>query len=158
VNEHIIAFTPRTEYNNQQVTPLPWGQDEWKLFYSFKYNMRETVTPLLKRINVRYETYAKWMETLDNRCSIHTGFYPQGYKNYLSHCFLVSSDCKSLVQLLFSLLPATPFIMDVGDQLLILVNVSSQKITNLFCTVYHMKVKKIITTFSQAVAIFHYQH
>jgi len=158
VNEHIVVFTPRTEYSNQQLTPLLWGKDEWKLFYSFKYNMRKTVTPLLKKINVRYETYAKWMETLHNHCSIHTGFYPEGYKNYLSHCFLVSSDYRSLLQPLFSLLPATPFIMEVGDQLLIFVNVPSPQITNLFCTIYHMKVKKIITTFSQAVVIFHYQH
>jgi len=158
VNEHIVEFTPRIEYSNQQLTPLPWEKDEWKLFYAFKYNMRKTVTPLLKKINVRYETYAKWMETLENHCSIHTGFYPEGYKNYSSHCFLVSSDCRSLVQPLFSLLPTTSFIMEVGDQLLIFTNVPSPEITNLFCTVYHMKVKRIITIFSQAVVIFHYQH
>ncbi|MBU6999105.1 MAG: winged helix-turn-helix domain-containing protein, partial [Theionarchaea archaeon] len=50
---------------------LDWGEDQWKIYSIFNLNMRRTVTNLLQKALVRYETYAKWKEDLDIHCTVH---------------------------------------------------------------------------------------
>ncbi len=147
--EQVSAFTPRKpEYKNRTLTSLPWGEDEWTLFHAFQFNLKQRVTPLLRKIKVRYEVYSTWMKTLEEYSTINTGFYPQGYGNYDSHCFLFFTDYEESVKSLFSSLPVTPSLMKVGNQLLVFVNVTSPEISrNLFCTLYDMKVKEMVKAF-----------
>jgi DNA-binding Lrp family transcriptional regulator len=159
--EEVERFTPaRTEFKDRTLAPrLGWGKDEWKLFRAFKFNMRRKVTPMLRRIRVRYETYTKWSIDLENHSTIHVGFYPEGYQTYMTYCFLFYSDYESTVKSLFSSFPTTPFIVEIGNHLMTFTNMISSQITRqLFCTVYDMKKKGIIKGFKQAVAVFHCQH
>ena len=134
--------------------PLHWGPDEWKLYHAFKPNLRQKVTPLLRKIKVRYEPYTKWRESLEDHCTVHTEFYPEGLKTYLRHCFLFSPNDRSTVQKLFSLFPTTSVITEVGDQVLVYTHVYSSDITRkLFCTIYDMQTVKIIKESSQAVVL-----
>ncbi|MBU7029447.1 MAG: winged helix-turn-helix domain-containing protein [Theionarchaea archaeon] len=144
------------EYKNRVLPHLPWEKDEWKLYHAFKYNLRRKVTPLLKKINVRYETYMKWMETLETYCSTHTGFYPEGYNTYMSYCFLFVTDAKE-VHSLFSLVPTTPFIIGLGHHLLVFASIPSLHVTRMSCLIYHMKAKNLIREYKQAVVLFHHQ-
>jgi hypothetical protein len=157
---HLKTFAPRREYNNRRIAlPLDWGKDEWKLFETFNHYMRKKVTPALRKIKVRYETYMRWMKTLEDHCTIHTGFYPQGYEKYLHHCFLFHTDHHQSVQSLFSFLPTTPFIMELNSQLLIFASTASPDVARtLFCVIYNMKTKEMIKRFSHVVVLFHWQH
>jgi hypothetical protein len=150
----------RSEYKVRRTAPpLNWQEDEWKLFHAFKYNMRRKVTPTLRKINVRYETYSTWTTTLEEHSTIHVGFYPEGYQNFMTYCFLFSSDHETSVKSLFSSFPTTPFVVEVGNQLMVFVNMISSEITRkLFCAIYDMKRKEMIKGFKQAVAVFHCQH
>jgi hypothetical protein len=155
---HTVVPVP-TEYSRHPAPPLNWGKDEWTLFCTFNHCMRKKVTPAIRKIKVRYETYAAWMNTLKDHCTIHTGFYPEGYHNYLSNCFLFHTDHPQSVQALFSFLPTTPFIMELPDQLLVFTSTISPDITrNLFCTIYDMKTSRIIKRFSHVVTLFHARH
>ncbi|MBU7027369.1 MAG: winged helix-turn-helix transcriptional regulator [Theionarchaea archaeon] len=158
VYEQLDRFTPlREEYRNRRVTDLYWGEDEWKLFYAFN-SLRKKVTPALREIKVTYETYTKWMKTLEDYCTIHTGFYPGGYENYSCHCFLFFTDYEESVKSLFSLFPTTSFIMELDKQLLVFTYVTSPKVKrNLFCLLYDMETKKMIKGFRQAMVLFHSQ-
>ncbi|MBU7019383.1 MAG: hypothetical protein HXS44_17890 [Theionarchaea archaeon] len=161
IYEQMHRFTPvRTEDKNRLLAPpLDWGDDEWKLYHAFKYNLRRKVTPTLRKIGVRYEAYGKWAEDLEDHCSIHVGFYPEGYRNYMTYCFVFSSDHEQSLQSIFSLFPTTPFIVEMGNQLMVFVNMISSEITRkLFCTIYDIKRKEMIKGFKEAVAVFHWQH
>ena len=105
VYDELIEFSPRrSEDKTRELAPLlQWGEDEWELFHSFKNDFRKSITPILRKTKVRYETYYHWMKSLENHCTIHTGFYPQGYTTYLSHCFLLFSDYEYTVKTIFSL-------------------------------------------------------
>lgn len=153
-------FAPSTEYKERTLAPtLDWGEDEWKLFHAFKFRMRKKVTSTLRKIDVRYETYTKWMEDLKTHCTIHVGFYPRGYDTYMTYCFLFSSDHERAVRSLFSHFPTTPFIVEVGNQLMVFANlISSELNRKLFCLIYDMEQKKMIKGYSQAVAVFHCHH
>jgi hypothetical protein len=99
------------------------------------------------------------MKTLQDHCTIHTGFYPEGYHNYSSYCFLFHTDHIQSVKSLFSFLPTTPFIIELPHQLLILVNViSPDVIRNMFCTIYDMKTSHIIKKCNHAVTLYHGYH
>ena len=156
---YIHMGTPVPEYKARTPAPLTWGEDDWILFCSFKYSMRKKVTPTMKKIKVRYETYSEWMKALKDHCTIHTGFYPEGYHNYLSYCFLFHTDHPQSVQSLFSFLPTTPFIMELPHQLLVFISTISSDITrNLLCTIYDMKTSHIIKKFNHAVTLYHVYH
>ncbi len=156
-HEQIAAFTPKeAEYKNRTQVSLPWDKDEWTLFHAFKSNLRQKVTPLLRKIKVRYETYSLWMKTLENYCTIHTGFYPQGHENYESHCFLFFTDYEESLKSLFSSFPVTVFLMEVGTQLLVFVKVTSSRVSrDLFCTLYDLKVREMIKAFQQSSVLSH---
>ena len=153
INEKIKEFTPAQRKSKTRTSPyLTWDNDEWKLYHAFKSNMRQKITPTLRKINVRYETYREWMGTLDTHCTIHTEFYPEGCKTYLSCCFFFSSNHKLTVQSLFSLFPISSRITDIGDQLFVTTHLPFPHIARrVFCTIYDLKTVKMIKKFKQAV-------
>jgi len=156
VYEQLNQFTPlQKEYKNRQLTSLDLDKDEWKLFSAFNF-MRRTVTPLLRKINVGYETYTKWMKTLENHCTVHTGFYPEGLKTYLSFCFLFFTDYEELVKSLFSFFPTTSFITELDKQLLVFTHATSSNVKRkLICLIYDMQTKQMIKGFKHAVILSH---
>jgi hypothetical protein len=147
---------PSIEYKNRRQAPfLPWGDNEWKLFHTFKNNMRKTVTPELKKIKIRYEVYTKWKVDLREYCTVHIGFYTEGYQNYMHHCFLFSSDHEELIRSIFSFFPTTSVITELEDHLLVSAYViSSDAQRALFCTIYDMKIKRMIERFSHAIILY----
>jgi hypothetical protein len=155
-SHQIEKFTPHKEYRNRTLAPaLTWGEDQWKIYYAFKDNTRKTATTTLKKIGVRYEEYVTWMKDLKTHCTYHTGFYPDGYYTYLTYCFLFSTDYEQTVKNLFSSFPTTPFIMEVGDNILVFTNVVLSELKRkLFCCIYDMKTLGIIKTFNHASLIF----
>ncbi len=154
MHECIKKFTLKRSDHERFSYPLHWGSDEWKLYHAFKPNLRQKVTPLLRKIKVRYEPYTKWRKNLEDHCTVNTEFYPEGLETYLRHCFLFSPNDKFIVQKLFSLFPTSSVITEVGDQLLVYTHVHSSDITRrLFCTICDMEAVEMIRKFNKAVII-----
>jgi len=110
---------------------------------------------LLREIGVRYEIYRQWRETLHNHCTVHTGFYPEGYKTYTCYCFLLSTEYHSMVRSVFSLFPTTSYFAEMDGELLVFVHVVSAEVKrNLFCLIYDLKAKGVIKGFKHAVILF----
>jgi hypothetical protein len=160
MDNYIHTFRPAAEQKASTPAPsLTWGEDEWKLFCTFKQHMRKKVTPAIRKIKLRYDIYSEWMKTLENHCTIHTGYYPEGYHNCLSYCFLFHTDHIQSVKTLFSFLPTTPFIMELPNQLLVFTSATSPTaIRNLLCTIYDMKTRNIIEKFNHAETLYHVHH
>ena len=158
VCEKIKEVTPyQRGIREHKLTFLDWEEDEWKLYHTFKSNLRQKVTPTLRKIKVRYEAYTEWRKNLENHCTVHSEFYPEGFQTYLGYYFLFSSDYAPVVKSLFSFFPTSSVIIEVGDQLLGFTHVSFSDITRrLLCTVYDMQTVKMIKEFSQAVLISHH--
>ena len=156
--DQLFKFNPSlTEDKIRQVSfPLEWGDDEWKLFHAFKNNLRTKVTPTLKKIKVRYEAYSKWHENYLKNCTIHTGFYPQGYDTYSSHCLLIYTDYERTLKSLFASFPTTPYIMESGKELLLFINTNTPHTNRaLISLLYDMKSKEIIKKFHHAVVMYY---
>jgi hypothetical protein len=146
----------KEQLKERSLPVMSWGKKEWKLFSKFNGNIRKKILPLLKKTGLRYETYKKWKKDVDTYCTNHTGFYPQGYATYDHHCFLFSTDFKEQVIKVFSFFPTTSFVMEVGNQLLVIVSVVEPEITRwLYCIITVMKVKGIIKKFQHAQCVVH---
>lgn len=160
IHEKIKEFTPiQREIRERTLTYLHWGNDEWKLYHAFKSNLRQKITPTLRRIKLRYENYSKWMKTLDTHCTIQAEFYPEGYKTYMGYCFLFSCGDRSAVRSLFSLFPTSSVITEVGDHLLVFTQVPfSDNTGSLFCATYDMKTVRMIRKFSQALILSYHDY
>jgi len=156
MHECIKKLTLKRSDHEHFSYPLHWGPDEWKLYHAFKPNLRQKVTPLLRKIKVRYETYTRWWKTLEDHCTVHTEFYPEGLKTYLRHCFLFACNDRSIVQKLFSLFPTSSVITEMGDHILVYTHVYSPDITRrLICTVCDMESVEIIDEYSHALLLDH---
>ena len=125
---YLDQFTPEhTESREKRLeVPLTWGEDQWKLFCAFRNGTRKKITPLLRKIKVRFETYRTWMRALTDYCTIHTGIYPEGYYTYLTYCFLFSSDYESTLKSVFSSFSTTPFMVEMGENLQLLRDLAQQ--------------------------------
>ena len=151
--ETLVQFNAlkRERVHEVPVPFLDWGEDEWKLYHTFRFNMRKAVTPILRKVKVTYETYTTWMDTLKDHCTIHTEFYPEGRNIYNMHCFLLDSDHKHSVKSLFSWFPTTPVIMEVGTKLLAFLKVVHSDITrDMICTVCDMKTMHMVKRINHA--------
>jgi DNA-binding Lrp family transcriptional regulator len=155
--EYLKNFEGGTPQRKKEVLPvLPWESQEWKLFSTFNHDIRKRKTPVLRKIDVRYEEYISWKETLDRYCTSHTGFYPDGYKSYDHHCFLMSTDYKEQVKEFFSFFPTSSFFMDLGEYLLVIASVKGPDITRwLYCMVHTMEIQGMINRFQHAQFLFH---
>ena len=137
--------------------PLMWGEHEWTLYHAFKSDMRKKVTPMLKKLHIRFNTYAQWMDTLHDHCTIHTEYYPKGLDTYVHYCFLIDTNYNQSVKLLLSLFPTTPVIMEVGNQLLVSLKVVSSEATkNMICMICDMESRGMINTIKRAYMISEY--
>ena len=150
---NLVHLNPGTEYKERQLAPaLPWKESEWTLYHAFKFDMRQKITPVLQKINIRHEHYKKWMKTLELHTTTHTEFYPAGYDTYNCHCLLISTDYEDTVKSVFSQFPTTPVITQVGNQLLVFLNIiSSQTTKNFMCLLYTMHATGLITHFNHSI-------
>jgi DNA-binding Lrp family transcriptional regulator len=159
IEEKLAAVSPAPEHNGKTASLLNWKEDEWRLFGMFGNNIRKEITPVVKKTEISYETCRKWKENIKNYCTIHTGFYPKGYRKYGRFCFLFSSRYTESVRKIFSSLPTTTVFIDVGDRVLSLFSTNAFCITRkLLCTFYTMEVQGIITGFSHAMILFGCNH
>lgn len=156
VDELIEQFAreQKREKERKLAPGLDWDTEEWKLYYAFRYDLRKNRVSTLKKIGLKYWTYKKWIDTLQNHCTVHTEFYPEGYETYTTHLFLFSTDYEESVKTLFSLFPTTSIIREVGSQLLVLAAVPFDVTRRLFCTIYQMIAKGMVEEYSHAVLLF----
>ena len=145
------------EYKTRILAPgLPWGKDQWALYSAFRDNMRKPVTSTLQDIHVRYESFSEWINTVQEYCTVHTGFYPGGYPVYGHQCYLFSSVYEPSVKSILSSFPTTTYIMEVGDHLLVFVSAGSEDIAiRLICLLYDMQVQQAVTGLKEADVVFY---
>jgi len=101
----------------EESSKLPWKETEWVLFDQFKYNIRKKTMPVLKKVNIRYERYRKWVSQLYEVASVQPAFYPLQQKNYFFFDFLFKSDYHKRLGNVLEMLPSTCHFFSVGEYL-----------------------------------------
>jgi DNA-binding Lrp family transcriptional regulator len=154
IKQKLEHCTPTSESTNGILPELPWGEQEWQLYRALRLNARQDILPLLRKHHIRYETFQRWRKTLVNHCTVHTGFYPGGLDRYMDLCILFRTKYAQTVKELFSLFPATPFLADLDDHILVLVRITSDMMSDVGSLIYGMKEKGIVEDARCAVVSF----
>lgn len=137
--------------------PPVWDDEEWKLFYEYKYNFRKKVTPVLRKHLISSDKFYRWIDTLPQHVNVNLRFYPDGYGNYTHFTFFFKTNYSKAVISLFSNLPTSPTCIEVGGGIIIMLNIKSPlTYTELSVTVHKMRISGMIESFNQAIGIIHY--
>ncbi|MBU7022485.1 MAG: winged helix-turn-helix domain-containing protein [Theionarchaea archaeon] len=136
---------PPSRLKREIAPPLNWGEEQWKIYTMFSFNMRKTVTTLLKKAQARYVTYVEWKDDLETHCTVHTGFYPRSYDQYTGHWFLFSSSYESFIVKVLGFLPVTPRIVETENHLMVFVSTaSSSALKELTDLIVDMKTEGLV--------------
>ena len=91
-----------------------WDDEEWKLFYEYKYNFRKKVTPVLRKHLISSDKFYKWIDTLPQHLSVNLRFYSDRYGNYTHFTLFFRTNYSKAVISLFLNLPVSPTHIEVG--------------------------------------------
>lgn len=151
-------FQPeRTREPNSILDPPDWDEEEWKLFYEYKYDFRRKVTPVLRKNLISSDKFYQWIKDLPGHAGINLRFYPDGYGNYTHFAFLFRTQFPTAVVNLLSNLPTTPGCTVVDGGVLAIVSIKSDlTVGELSATTRQMKKSGMIEGFSHAIGIIYY--
>jgi hypothetical protein len=119
-----------------------------------RLNVRQDISFILRKHHIPYETYHRWKKTVLDHCAVHRGFFPGGLDSYMGFYILFRTDFAQTVKELFSFFPATPFIADLDDHILVLVRILFDMRGDLGSLIDDMKEKGIIEDAQCAVGLF----
>lgn len=160
INCTIREFSPYISCKQRVLSQKePWNQNEWKLFFAFKDHIRKKKTPVLQEIDVQYEKYTPWINTVEEYCSINCRFYPEGYTTYEHQQILLESSYEEQLKKIFSLFPTTPVFTEVGNSLLIDASIITSPVAlNLICSLLDMKTVNMVKDIKTAQLLSEYTH
>jgi hypothetical protein len=96
---------------------IEWDTEDEKLFREFKYNLRKSITPVMKRNLISSQKIYEFLERLPECCNTSLFYYPGGVSAYDPYLFMFETDYEDFIIELFSELPTTPFFFKVSDKL-----------------------------------------
>jgi len=133
---------------------LLWKEEEWILFDQFKYNIREKTMPVLKKVDIRYEQYQKWVSQLHEVSLVQPAFFPLQQKNYFFIDFLFQSEYRKGLANVLGMLPSTSFFFSLGQYLLARLSfVDTKQRDDLYSVIHILQEKEYITQWWHAMVI-----
>ncbi len=133
---------------------LLWKEEEWVLFDQFKHNIRKKTMPVLKKVNIKYEQYQKWVSQLHEVSLVQPAFFPLQQKNYFFFDFLFQSEYHKGLANVLGMLPSTSFFFSVGEYLLARLSfVDKKQRDDLYFIIKELVQKEYITQWWHAMVI-----
>ncbi len=112
-------YTPQQFIANHGNETVRWNDNDEAMYRYFKYDLKRKTGPLIKEQRISDDTVYYWFETLDKRCTICTGYYPETVLEYNTYIYSFETDYEDFVVELFSELPASPSFFKVSDKLIL---------------------------------------
>lgn len=159
MKEIASEFDPDGLHETESVihNPPKWDDEEWKLFYEYKYNFRKKVTPVLRKYLISSDKFYRWLDTLPEHASVNLRFYPDEYENYTHFTFLFKTKYPQAVISLLSHLPTSPGCTEIDGGVITMLSIKSDlTFAELYATIHKMKISGMIEGFNHAIAVFHY--
>lgn len=117
-----------TQINEEMVTPiekttlyeegshLSWGEQEWALYYTFRFNARTHHDRT--ECKIYPEHCNTWISHLTEVALVQPAFYLHGLDNYGVLDFLLKSEYQKQIRDILELLPASSGLFSMGERLL----------------------------------------
>jgi hypothetical protein len=96
-----------------------WDSEYETLFNEFNYNLRKSITPIIRKNLISWGKLEKWIKELPKYCTIATFYYPDTIKGYDPYLFMFETDYDDFVINLFSELPSSCLFFNVSNKLFV---------------------------------------
>jgi len=122
MEEKINSFNPKfykplkfpRRYSNEVIN---WSIEDEFLYKYFKYHLRAHIKPIMKKHQISAEKVYNFLNNLQNTCTIHTSYYPDGLSSYDPYLFMFETDYEDFIIDLFSELPSSVSFFKVSNML-----------------------------------------
>lgn len=114
---NLEEYTSTGFIKNQWNKTIEWDIEFEKLYREFKYNLRKSLTPIMKKHLISGQKIYEFLDNLFECCTIATCYFPEGISLYDPYLFLFETDYPDFVIELFSELPTSPFFFQCSDKL-----------------------------------------
>jgi hypothetical protein len=135
MKEKIKNFNPRNYHPKGIVQTryhesIAWDLNFQTLYREFKYNVRNKLSPIMKRNRISAEKIYKFFDVLSDTCTVFSRYFPQTLSAYDPYLFMFKTDYEDFIISLFSELPTSPLFFKVSDRLFVYVDVARQYLRN----------------------------
>ena len=145
------AITPQEKTTlYEEISGNPWDEEEWRLYRTFKENVRCTIVKRLKECLISPTKYRDWISSADQFALMQPAFYPGGLNNYCAVDILFCSHYHQQLRDVLGLLPSTSIFFSVNDYLFArLFFLNEREVCDIFTLID--KRKEFYTTYSFAL-------
>lgn len=132
----VNTFNPRT-YEPRGIIashwdePLEWWDPEFEILSrEFKYNLRRTLTPIIRKNLISTTKIYEFLERLPECCTVFTRYFPETIAAYDPYLFMIETDYEDFVVDVYSELPTSSFFFKVSDRLFLYAYVEKSSLRN----------------------------
>lgn len=131
MRKKVETFNPR-EYAPEGIIKTHWNEQiEWdaeheKLFNEFNYDLRRSISPILKKNLISWGKVEAWLRNLPQYCTVFTCYYPEKISTYDPYLFVFETDYEDFLVNLFSELPTTAWFFTVSNRLFVLTHIKKE--------------------------------
>ncbi len=115
------SYVPQKYLKNHWDETVKWDENDEKLYNYFKYDLRKKVGPLIKEQQMSKDIIYHFLETVEERCTIWTAYFPESYLNYMPYLYMFETDYEDFIIEVFSELPTTTISFKVANTLFLYV-------------------------------------
>lgn len=110
---------------------LPWWDAEFEILArEFKYDLRRTLTPIIRKNLISTTKIYEFMEKIHECCTVFTRYFPETIESYDPYLFMFETDYEDFVIDVFSQLPTSSFFFRVSDRLFLYAHVEKASLRN----------------------------
>jgi len=129
----------------------------WMIFLHVKYDLKIGYTPIVKKLQISFDSFYKGLEYLLSVSTVLLPYYPLGFRLYSQQFFVFWSDYEELLCESFSYLPCHTSITKVDDALLMYVSTEKGLLEKrLFQFCFKMGDLGYINRFWSSIPIYHW--
>jgi len=138
-------YIPRNILQTRWDETIKWNSEYEKLFRIFKYDLRQTFTPVRKETLISSGKIYEWLRSLNECCTVFTLYYPKMISNYDNYLFMFETNYEDFVIDLFSELPTSTTFFKVSGRLFAFTHVERQYVRAYdFCKPKELQIPLLI--------------
>lgn len=157
IHAKINEFDPETYSPQKKIQThwnefIEWDEEDEKIFDAFQYDLRRKLTPIMKENLISGEKIYKWLDRLNETCTMYTQFFPEGISNYDPYVLMVDTPYEDFIIDLFSQFPTSTMFFRVHNHLFCYISVRKtcvKKVTGPLRSIEDLEVPYILRVLEQ---------
>jgi hypothetical protein len=111
-------YTPKGYIKTHWDELAEWSDTDEILFWEFKFNLRKSLRPIVKKHGISVSTIKAFLKRLPLCCTILTCYFQESLSAYVPYLFIFETEYEDFIIDVFSQLPTTCWFQRVSGKLI----------------------------------------